>query len=417
MTSSPPDNSTLTKPDAGEIGCLDCGLIQEIPELSPGQLALCSRCESPLLRPHPNPVNSGLALIVAAIALSGPALLMPLFVVTVFGRQRYNAVFTGVASLWTATLWPLALMVLSFVMLIPTAWLAALLMVFLCLRNQKRPPWLPYAFRIAETLDEWAMPDVFMVGALVAYTRLRVLATTDVAIGGWCFFFFAMIVIGVRRIVDSEQIWNAIGGTSFESIEPDRGITCPTCAMVLAQVAEGSSCPRCKAMVVARKPASFERTIALLVAAYLLYIPANLLPVLHIVQLGRAQDSTIFGGIKELAEAGMWPLAIIVFTASLAIPVFKLVGLTWCLVEAKHRSADRLKERTRAYRVIDLIGRWSNVDVFVGSILTALVQFDVISNVRAEPGAVAFGAVVVLTMLASRSFDARIMWDAAGLER
>ena len=416
MMSSDPDSPPPTPPDASEIGCLDCGLIQRLPELTPGQLALCSRCESPLIRPHPNPVNSGLALVVAAIALSVPALVMPLFIVNVYGRERYNAVFTGVASLWTTTLWPLALMVLSFVMLIPMVWLGALLLVFLCLTRESRPAWLPYAFRIAETLDEWAMPDVFLVGALVAYTRLRALATTDVAIGGWCFFAFAMVVMGIRRVVEPEQIWNAIAPEASGVVEGIRAITCPTCAMVLPPDAEGTSCRRCKAMVVVRKPASFERAMALLIAAYLLYIPANLLPVLRVVQLGRPQDSTIFGGIKELAEAGMWPLAIIVFTASLAIPIVKLGGLTWCIVEARYRSASRLRERTWLYRMIELIGRWSNVDVFVVSILTALVQFDVISNVHAEPGAVAFGAVVVLTMLASRVFDARIMWDAAGLE-
>jgi paraquat-inducible protein A len=361
-------------------------------------------------------LNSGFALVVAAIALGVPALLEPLFIVNVYGRQRYNAVLTGVASLWTGTLWPLALMVLSFVMLIPMIWLVTLLMVFLCLRRDRRPRWLPYAFRIAETLDEWAMPDVFMVGALVAYTRLRALASTDVAIGGWCFFAFAMVVMALRRVVEPEQIWNAIAPEASGVVATEGAITCPICALVLSPEAEGTSCPRCRSIVVSRKPASFERTMALLIAAYLLYIPANLLPVLRIVQLGRPQDSTIFGGIRELAEAGMWPLAIIVFTASLAIPIVKLLGLTWCIVEARHRSASRLVERTWLYRVIELIGRWSNVDVFVVSILTALVQFDVISNVRAEPGAVAFGAVVVLTMLASRVFDARIMWDAAGLQ-
>jgi len=111
-----------------------------------------------------------------------------------------------------------------------------------------------------------------------------------------------------------------------------------------------------------------------------------LLPVLEVAQMGsRPQQSTILGGIKELADAGMWPLAIVVFTASIAIPMLKLVGLSWCLIAARQHSVARLRERTSLYRFIDLIGRWSNVDVFVVSILTALVQFDVLSTVRAEP--------------------------------
>jgi len=279
----------------------------------------------------------------------------------------------------------------------------------------RRPWWLPHAFRIAETLDKWAMPDVFMVGALVAYSRLRALATADVATGGWCFFAFAMIVMALRMLVDREQIWSAIGGASPDAAG-GMAIVCPTCSLALPLDAIGSPCPRCKSTVVACQPRSFDNALALLLAAYLLYVPANLLPVLRIVQLGRPQDSTIFGGIKTLAEAGMWPLAIIVFTASIAIPILKLAGLSWCLAATRQRSRSRVITRTWVYLVIERIGRWSNVDIFVISILTALMQFDVLGTVRAENGAVAFGAVVVLTMFASRLFDSRTMWDLGEFE-
>jgi paraquat-inducible protein A len=378
-------------------------------------MALCSHCGAVLVRFQIKSLNTVLALTISAIALGLPALLAPLFIVNLYGRERSDTVFTGVASLWTGTLWPLALMVLSFVMLIPGIWLCALLLVFLCLMRGRRTWWLPHTFRLAETLDEWAMPDVFMVGALVAYTRLRALASIDVAAGGWCWFGFAMIVMALRILVDHEQIWSAIGGESPEIGKAGR-IVCRTCALALPLASIGSRCPRCRSLVHARKPGSFDRALAFLIAAYLLYVPANLLPVLKIVQLAGPNDSTILGGIKGLAEAGMWPLAIIVFTASIAIPMLKLVGLTWCLVETRQRSAAQLIERTRLYRGIGRIGRWSNIDVFVVSILTALMQFDLLGTIHVETGAVAFGAVVVLTMLASRLFDSRIMWDAAAFE-
>jgi paraquat-inducible protein A len=358
-----------------------------------------------------------LALTLTAITLSVPAMLEPLFIVNVYGRARANVIFTGVASLWTGTLWPLALMVLSFAMLIPAVWLGALLIVLLCLTGSSRPLWLPYAFRTAEALDQWAMPDVFMVGSVVAYTRLRALAATDVAAGGWCFFVFAMVVMALRILIDREQIWSAIGGESQAPDDSDRLIlACPACALALPEAFRSKPCPRCKAAVRERKPESFNQALAVLLAAYLLYVPANLLPVLKVVQLGGSTDSTIVGGIRELAEAGMWPLAIIVFTASIAIPILKLIGLAWCLNRTRQRSASRLIERTLLYRIIDRIGRWSSIDVFVVSILTALMQFGMLGTVRADAGAVAFGAVVVLTMLASRVFDSRIMWDAGGVE-
>jgi paraquat-inducible protein A len=187
-----------------------------------------------LLRPRLDPLNTSLALIISAIALGIPALLEPLFVVNVYGRVRSNAVFTGVNSLCTDTLWPLALMVLGYVMILPAVWLGALLVVFICLWRRRRPPWLPRSFWIAEALNEWAMPDVFMVGALVAYTRLRALATTDVAMGGWCFLAFALVIMALRRALEPEQIWEAIGGKDPGASAPVNAITCPVCALVLA---------------------------------------------------------------------------------------------------------------------------------------------------------------------------------------
>jgi paraquat-inducible protein A len=114
--------------------------------------------------------------------------------------------------------------------------------------------------------------------------------------------------------------------------------------------------------------------------------------------------------VRELAKAGMWPLAIIVFTASIIIPTVKLLGLTWCLLGVRYSETSRLIERARLYRIIDRIGRWSNIDIFVISILTALIQFGAIGTAQAGAGAVAFGAVVVLTMLSSRLFDSRLLW-------
>jgi paraquat-inducible protein A len=192
------------------LGCLECGLIQRVPELAPTQKAVCRRCGMTLLRHRPNQLRTGLALILGAIILSAPSLLEPLFVANVYGHERSSAVFTGVASLWTDAWWPLALMVLGFVIVIPMVWLCALLFVFLCLEHQVRTPSLPYVFRAAETLNVWVMPDVFLVGAAVAYARMNALASVAVADGGWCFLAFAFIVMAIRTTTDSAEIWNAI---------------------------------------------------------------------------------------------------------------------------------------------------------------------------------------------------------------
>ena len=152
----------------------------------------------------------------------------------------------------------------------------------------------------------------------------------------------------------------------------------------------------------------------LVITGFLLYVPANLLPVLSIERFGRDDPSTILSGVHELITAGLWPLAIIVFTASIVVPLVKLFGLSLMLVMTRMHSRRWLVGRTRLFRLIDRIGRWSNIDLFMISILVALVQFGTLTSVRPEAGAVAFAAVVVITMMASRCFDARLMWDATG---
>jgi paraquat-inducible protein A len=148
------------------------------------------------------------------------------------------------------------------------------------------------------------------------------------------------------------------------------------------------------------------------IAGFLLYLPANVLPVLSVERFGRVEPNTILSGVRELITLGLWPLAILVFAASILIPLAKLFGLSMMLLMTHFRSRRWLVGRTQLYRFIDFIGRWSSIDLFMISILVALVQFGNLTRVRPQGGAVAFAAVVIVTMLASRCFDPRVMWDA-----
>ena len=145
----------------------------------------------------------------------------------------------------------------------------------------------------------------------------------------------------------------------------------------------------------------------------MLYVPANALPVLTLVSLGNEQSNTILTGVLELIHNRLWPLALIVFLASIVVPLLKLCGLTWMLLATVQGSPRTLVARTRFFRFIDTVGSWSNIDVFVASVLVGLLQFGAIAQARAGAGLVAFAAVVVLTMIATRTFDTRLMWDAS----
>jgi len=175
------------------------------------------------------------------------------------------------------------------------------------------------------------------------------------------------------------------------------------------------TCPRCGARLHWRKPNSIVRTLALVIAAYIFYIPANVLPVMTTTSLGSAQSDTIMSGVIYFVQTGMWPLALIIFVASVFVPLLKLLILTLLMITVQRKSRWRQKDRTRLYRITEAIGRWSMVDIYAITILVALVHMDALANVAAGPGAVFFAAVVVITIFAAMSFDPRLIWDTEEL--
>ena len=170
-------------------------------------------------------------------------------------------------------------------------------------------------------------------------------------------------------------------------------------------------CPRCGAALHARKPDSIARTWALVIAAAICYLPANLLPIMKVTSLGNAQADTILSGVIYLTVHGMWPLALVVFIASVFVPLAKLIILVFLLISVQRRSQWRPVDRTRLYRLTEAVGRWSMVDIYVVTIMVALVKLGNLASIEAQPGAVFFGAVVVITMFAAMTFDPRLIWD------
>jgi paraquat-inducible protein A len=197
------------------------------------------------------------------------------------------------------------------------------------------------------------------------------------------------------------------------SAAADGLLSCPTCALVSRAPATGSAaCPRCGTRLHFRKPGSIGRTWAFLVAAMAVYVPANVLPMMSTSSLFSSQTDTIMSGIVFLWKDGSWHLALIVFVASILVPLAKMLSLLVLLLSVQLGWYWRAMERARLYRVIDAIGRWSMLDIFVVTLLSTVVQLTALASVRPGPGALAFGAVVVLTMLASASFDPRLIWDS-----
>jgi len=243
---------------------------------------------------------------------------------------------------------------------------------------------------------------------------MRDIADVYVEPGGYLFFALVVCLQSAYWLMNKKNLWNWLKANNYFTYgRPTDLCDCTVCgAMVDEQIVKDSGvCPRCESPIYKRKPKSLEKTTALLFAAMVLYIPANLLPIMDYEELNEDYSNTIITGVLELIGNDLWGIAAIIFIASVVVPIAKLVLLSYLVwsVKCKHQ----LKTKTRAflYRLTEVIGRWSMVDVYVVTLLTAIVQFGFIGVV--EPGAalLPFAAVVVLTMLAADAFDPRLIWD------
>ena len=191
------------------------------------------------------------------------------------------------------------------------------------------------------------------------------------------------------------------------------GLACCHVCYKLAPESE-HRCPRCRAALHVRTPESLQRTAALLITACVLYIPANVLPIMTTTQLGRSIDSTILGGVILLMSMGSYPVAAVIFIASVLVPVGKLLAMSWLCWSTGRPGQSSHRQRTVLYRATEFIGRWSMTDVFVVTVLVALIHLGGVLRITAGPAAIAFGGVVIMTMLAAEGFDPRLMWDELG---
>ena len=417
------------------LACRDCGQIHRAraETLRHGWL-LCRRCGARLWRLQTAALVVPLAFAATAAILFLLANLTPLFAVGLAGERSSGTIASGVVALvdYGGGVSAVGVLVAMTAIVIPALTLAGAMIALRQLalgagrtgRLQRRyPRWgLAAMWRLVRRLRPWSMLDVYLLGAVVAYTRLGQVAHVAIGAGGYALAALVLVQVLIEQSLGRERVWNAIDDPAKYAPAPGAPwILCLECDLVAAaSPAEGGEparCPRCGARLAPRRPGSLAAATALTAAGYILYLPANLFPVLTITRFGRTASYTILGGVRDLAAAGLWPLALLVLVASIIVPGLKLAGLIWFVVSVRLRSQRLLRQKTQLYRFLDFIGRWSNIDVFMISIVVALVQFGTLTTIEPGPGIASFAAVVVLTMFAVSAFDPRLMWDAAGARR
>ncbi len=409
--------------------CPDCGYFQIVPAMEAGSAARCRRCSAVLRRTHHDSLGRALALNVTALGLLGISCGQSLMTVSTFGMFRTATMFSGPRGMEANGVWELAVPVAFMTILAPLLRLALLTYVLAALRLGPRLPRAPRhlraAFRWAEQLRPWSMIEVFLLGVFVAYTEMPGMVHISIGLSVYSLIALMLTMIATDAVLDRHAVWEEMERRGIPDVVvdhaavalagPQRGaVGCDACGLVsLPAPGVHAHCPRCGAGLEHRKANSIARTWALGLAAAILYIPANVLPVMMFLQFGSGSPHTIIGGAEELLSAGMWPLALLVFLASIAVPCMKLLGLVLMLLTTQVGARWQLRERTVIYRIVNTIGRWSMIDIFMESILIALVQFGAVVTIDPGFGAVAFAGVVILTMFAAEGFDPRLMWDAA----
>jgi paraquat-inducible protein A len=408
--------------------CPDCGQFQVVPAMPPAIKAHCLRCYAVLRHTHRDPLRTPLALNFAALLLFLIGAGSTLMQVSSAGQIHIADLFSGPISLERDGMWELAAVVLFTTAAAPLAKLTCMLYVLIGLRLPHPPRHIRTVFAWVEHLRPWSMVEVYLLGVFVAYAKLGALVQIEVGVGLYALAGLILAMIAADATLDPQFIWEEMERRGIPDVATDHAAMaartvvddmagCETCGMVSRLNGSHTDCPRCGFRLHRRKPNSITRTWALGIASAILYVPANAYPVLTVIQLGAGEPSTILGGVRELLDGGQWPLAALVFLASIMVPVLKLIGLTVLVTTTQAGRTVRRRDRTRLYRIVDVIGRWSMIDIFMISLLVALVRFGSVVTINPGVGAIAFACVVILTMFAARAFDPRLIWDAAEARR
>lgn len=401
------------------VACPHCATLHQRTRIEPGAMAKCTRCGYGLYRRSAVSLSGWLALVFGALCIFAIANYFPVAILNMQG-MTVRASFPGALWLtWTQGHEMLAIMTGMFGFWLPFTQLTVLLWALMAIRSGRLPGDFRYGMRFLHLLAPWSsMIPVLMLGMLVAIVKFSGLATLAPGPGLWAFALLSFLLTGLSRVT-AHRLWRyaedsrLVLASAPEIADGKPVASCAACGYVQNLPAGQSTCTceRCHASIQLRKPNSSSRVWALIVAASIVYIPANVLPVMEVRTATGDSAHTILGGVLELWYLGSWDLALIVFVASVVVPMTKILALIVLMLNRRWRGTRIQRQRTRLYELVEFIGQWSMLDVFVVVLMTAMADFQGISQVIAGPGAASFGLVVILTMFAAMSYDPRRGWD------
>lgn len=407
------------------IACAHCDLIHRETVLPAHGQALCTRCGAELYESGTHTVDQALALALAALVLCLFANVFPLIRFNLQGSDAYTTISGAVWVMYEQGMVVLALLIAWAALLAPILMISGMLYVLLPLRLARIPPFFARAMRLVRAMQPWAMIEVLMLGVLVSLVKLDKTGVVEATAGTWMCLALMLVLAGLGLAFDHRMIWRRYdellgedanhvglhGKPGAPSAVASELAVCEVCGLICRGHGEGASCPRCGKALHLRRPGSLNRCLALLLTSLMLYLPANLWTIMETVSPFSLRRDTIVSGVVFLWQEGSQDLAVIVFIASVVVPLLKILAMASLLGCVRWGWRVPRIQQARLYRLVEIVGKWSMLDLFVIALLTSVVDFGSMASVRPGPAAVAFGAVVVLTMLAASAFDPRLIWD------
>lgn len=402
--------------------CPECDWVSALPVLKAGESAHCPRCERVLVHRHHAPAQKVVAYALSAFIMLLLTLPFPLISFSMAGIFQEIVLIDAAQAMFNND-WPILGLLIAFtIIILPGLFLLAVLYLYGSVALRKTWPGVRMLARLLSRLRPWLMTDVFLLGVLISIGKLMNMAHVNVGFSFIAFCLYVLCLVRTVSLVDADWLWFALCHEPQPPPQARTGATaasqgligCSICGLLNTEHA--SQCQRCQASLNFNPNFRLQATWAFLLASTVLYIPANLYPMMTTVTVGGTIYSTILGGVIQLVDTGSYVLAVIIFTASFIVPIAKILVLSYlCLLAARPKPM-ATKRRMRLYRITEIIGRWSMIDLFVVSITVALMQAGVIMSIYPGAAAAAFAAVVILTMIAAMVFDPRLLWASAGVE-
>ena len=383
-----------------EVECYECALAVKLPQLKESQKAQCPRCGYTFSTLHRNANERIIAFAITGLIFLLASLPFKFLSFSSNGLKNNFDAITSILSLINNNYLVLALIELLTIFVIPSVVLISVLYLLIPMNRGQYPKYGRAILNLVFKLLPWSMVEIFLIGALVSLIKIISMADIELGISFFAFILFALSMTLVVLHMDKRHLYQRLA-----DLEKTHNINLPS---PLTSVQQAPSNPH---------DTSIQKTWALLVTAIFLYIPANVFPIMTTHFLGQDEPSTIIGGVILLWQLGSYPVAAIVFFASVIIPIAKILILAW-LNYSVQKQSDRLSlERVKWYRLAEFVGRWSMIDVFVVIILASLIQLGPTMSITPGIATVAFSALVIVTMLAAMSFEPRLIWKETSNDR